>query len=290
MFDFLPLKIKYPLSRLKSEDLYEIRLRAGRPVSVRYGMKNFFLSPEGVSAENSRGVTVTEGEIADAILSFCERSVYAYADKIRGGFITLAGGERVGLCGECVIENGKISNIKNISSINIRIPHAVKGCADKITEHFSGGIKNTLIVSPPGSGKTTIVRDIAEKISSEYGANVLVCDERNEIFPLMSSADTVDCIKYGRKKYAFENGIRAMSPDVIVTDEIIGEEDAAAVYTASESGVKVIATAHGSDAKKFLSRGEYAILKGVFDLLVTLDESRGKGTVKEIINRESNGR
>ncbi|MBP5308648.1 MAG: hypothetical protein J6Z34_05905 [Clostridia bacterium] len=286
MYDFLPLKIRAPLYNSGTEKLCEIRLRAGRPVMLRTDKRYLYLSPEGVTHSAADALKISVSEIAETVLMLCERSVYAYADKIRNGFISLPEGIRVGICGECVIDDGKIVNVKNVSSLNIRIHREVKGCANAITALYAGGIKNTLIVSPPGAGKTTVARDIAGTISEKYAFDVLVCDERNEIFPLMSRSDTVDCITYGPKKYAFENGIRAMTPSVIVTDEIVGNDDAATIYRAFASGVKVIATAHGKSAAEFVKREEYVILKDVFDLYVTLDESMGKGTVKEILSKE----
>ena len=262
--------------------LNEIRIRAGRAVKISYGGKSYYLGARGLSEEKENPITVSAEELSELVLNFCERSVYAYADKLQCGFVTLKNGVRVGICGECVTDGVKITGVKNISSINVRVPHAVKGCADLVLKEYKCGVKNTLIVSPPGAGKTTMARDLAESISSRFFKNVLVCDERNEIFPLMSAADSVDCIRYGGKKYAFENGIRAMAPDVIVTDEIAGKEDALAVCRASRCGVKVIATAHGESLEDFTKREEFPVLRGVFEVFVLLDESRGKGTIKQI--------
>lgn len=283
VFDFLSDEMNAAIERVPIEKLYEIRVRADKPVIVNYGGSAGYLTDSGISIDGRRAFRVTADRVREMVFELCERSIYSYTDKICRGFITLRGGIRVGLCGECVIDNGQIINIKNITSLNIRIPHAVKGCSDKVFARYRGGIKNTLVISPPGSGKTTLVRDLAEKISEKLMLNVLVVDERNEIFPLMSSADTVDCIVYSPKIYAFENGVRSMSPDVIVTDELIGEDDARAVYRACRSGIKVIATAHGSSADCLKERGELSMLSDIFELTVVLDESNGKGTIKEII-------
>ena len=192
---------------------------------------------------------------------------------------------RVGLCGECVLENDKIINVKNLSSLNFRFPHAFSGCSKKIFDLMKGYIKNTLIISRAGEGKTTIARDLASTISEKYLFNVLVVDERNEIFPLLPNSDTVDCITYSPKKYAFENGIRAMSPEVIVTDEIYGDEDINCIERAVCSGVKVIATMHGDEYGVF-HNGIFTRLKKFFDLFVFLDASLGKGTIKKIFGSD----
>ena len=284
--DLIPLKIRAPLGGVDRKLLNEIRLRAGRAVKISYGGGNYYLGARGLSPVKDNPVTVTAEELGELVLDFCERSVYAYADKLQCGFVTLKNGVRVGICGECVTDGGKITGVKNVSSVNVRIPHAVKGCSEPVLSKYVRGVENTLIVSPPGAGKTTMARDLAESISERFSKNVLVCDERNEIFPLMSAADSIDCIRYGGKKYAFENGIRAMAPDVIVTDEIVGKEDALAIYRASRCGVKVIATAHGDSVEDFTEREEFSALRGVFGVYVLLDDSRGKGTIKRIAGAE----
>ncbi len=282
MFSFLPRQLRLALSHVDIKELYEIRVRANRPVCVNTASKNVFLSPFGVTSDRGNAIVSSMQDIADIVLAVSERSIYSYADKICKGFITKTDGVRIGLCGECVMEGDRLANIKNISSLNIRIPHAVKGCADEICGYYSTGVKNTLIISPPGVGKTTVVRDLAEQLSEKLRSNVLVCDERNEIFPLISGGDTIDSIVYSPKKYSFENAVRAMSPDVMVTDEICGEDDVKSLYGASLSGVNVIATAHGSSFEQITKREEFRLMKNIFELYVTLDESKGKGTICEV--------
>ena len=286
MFDFLGAKIRASLGNINNNFLNEVRLRSSRPVMIEYRLKKMYLAPCGAIEKREGAIEVTENELKETVLALCERSVYAYTDKIRNGFITTGEGVRVGVCGECVVEGEKIVNVKNVSSINIRIPHAVRGCAEKIAERFGERPLSALVVSPVGAGKTTFIRDLADSLSEKFLYNVLVCDERNEIFPLMSRADTVDCITYSPKIYAFENGIRSMAPEIIVTDEISSEADVAAILGAKRRGVEVIATAHGTDAAEIFNYKEFRELKGIFDILITLDESLGKGTVKSVTEAE----
>jgi len=283
LFEVLPSFIKSSLKNVDFQKVNEVRLRANRPVMVEYGGSKTYLTSKGISLSKSDAVFITKEHIEEVFFSLCNKSVYAYTDKINRGFITDKNGLRVGVCGECVVENGKIINIKNLTSLNFRIPHAVKGCSKKVIEFMKNEVKSTLIISHAGVGKTTIARDLVSEISDKFLLNVLVVDERNEIFPLLSCSDTVDCITYSPKRYAFENGIRAMSPEVIVTDEIYGEEDIRCIERASLCGVKVIATMHGDEYGNFYN-DIFEPLKRYFELFVFLDESVGKGTVGKIIN------
>jgi len=287
VFSFLPYKISCALRSLDHSKIYEIRLRADRPVIVNYGCRSMYLNGRGVSFYKDGAITVSNADIEDMVFNMCKRSVYAYTDKIAKGFITLEGGVRVGLCGECVIENGVILNVKNITSLNVRVPHGVFGCEQKLFSFFNNQIKNTLIISPPGAGKTTLLRALTNAMSEKFATNVLVCDERYEICPLLL-ADTVDNMIYSPKKYAFENGIRAMSPDVIVTDELCGSEDADAVLRAHYSGVKVIATVHAAGIEDLSEREDIKRLFNVFDLYAVLGEECGKGTLKYVYGRDRN--
>lgn len=148
----------------KGQEVCEIRLRVDRPVVVETKRRELFLNHRGQWQENPCGAySVEEAEIRELIAYLCQDSLYAYADEIRQGFLTVEGGHRIGLCGQAVLENeSRLRTLKNISFVNIRVSHEVKGAADKILPQLyrGGRFQNTLIVSPPGFGKTTLLRDL----------------------------------------------------------------------------------------------------------------------------------
>ena len=148
----------------KAQEVCEIRLRVDRPVIIETSRGDFFLDHSGIWREEPYGAySVTETEIRDLIAYLCQDSVYAYADEIRQGFLTVEGGHRIGLSGQAVLENeNSLRTLKNISFVNIRVAHEIRGVADKILPELykAGRFQNTLIVSPPGFGKTTLLRDL----------------------------------------------------------------------------------------------------------------------------------
>ena len=191
----------------------------------------------------------------------CENSIYAYKNQIKEGFITIKGGHRVGIVGTGIVENGEIVNLKNISSLNFRIAREVKGCADRIIREIvnkeSNTIYNTLLVSPPGKGKTTMLRDIIRQLSNgieEIGFSGLTCgivDERGEIaacykgIPQNDIGIRSDVIENVSKEKGIKILLRSMSPEIIACDEIGTKEDVQAIKLATISGVKGIFTMHG---------------------------------------------
>ena len=196
---------------------------------------------------------VSSGQIMEALEYISTFSLYAYEDDIRQGFITIKGGHRVGIAGKVVVENGRIRTISNISSINIRISHQVIGCGINAMDYIGSGenIHNTLIISPPGVGKTTLLRDILRLISDEYKLKVSIVDERSEIASCYKGipgndvgirTDIYDCCP---KVEGIMLMIRAMSPQVLAVDEVGGIDDINALIRAIHAGIKLVATAHG---------------------------------------------
>lgn len=268
----LPPRVYASLSENLSADKFqELRLRAMKPVSVQYDGKYRFLCGNGLTDDETRSFNVSAEELRACVLNCTEHSVYAYNDDIKNGYVTMQGGVRLGICGEVVTDNGKIVTVKNYSAVNIRIPHEIKGFANCIMPDIVANNCSALILSPPGAGKTTLLRDIARQLS-DGGKNVLIADERGEIaccadgVPSMDVGTRTDVCTGGEKKHAVECAIRAMRPDVIVTDEIFGESDAEILREAAGSGISVIASAHASSAESFEKRALSGLLKkyGVF--------------------------
>ena len=273
----------------------EIRLRANKPIVVNVMGRNKFLCQYGLTENIEDAVVCGLSEITNIIKNACDNSLYAVNDQIKRGFLTIKGGIRIGVCGEVVETEDKVQTIKNINSINVRIPHKVKNCSLSAYLHIvnNGRVRNTLILSPPGAGKTTFIRDLTEQISiKQPNFNLLIVDERCEI---SATVDGVQLLNIGpccdvytncSKDFAFENGIRSMKPDVIITDEINLEDDLSAIKTAITSGVKVIATIHANDILDLKQKPNFeSVLRNkIFDRFVVLSNKNGPGTIDGIFN------
>jgi len=263
MLNFLPGYVTDAINNLNYNNLYEIRLRANKPVIVSYDGTYKYLSSFGLTENEKSALIITFEEIEGIIMKATEFSLYSVTNQLNSGYLTVENGIRIGIAGEYVIEKGKILTIKNITSINVRIAHEIIGCGDLIYEFCEKNfLNNLLIISPPGLGKTTLLRDISRQISLNYKNNILIIDERNEIASVNKNysfdvGKTADVIKYSDKLTAFEVAVRSMRPDIIITDELAGENDVLAASRAIYSGVKVIASCHLNSIDSILNKNEF---------------------------------
>lgn len=281
MLDFLPQKIKEGLAHLNANYLYEIRIRANQPITVNFKGKYRYLGARGITERRSQALLCDLQDIADCVYRAGEYSVYSVEEQLKQGFLTAKNGERIGIAGEYVFERGQPFALRNFTSLCVRVPHEIIGSGAEIFHCcMSDRVRSILIMSPPGLGKTTILRDLGRIISEKMGKNVLICDERGEI-SAGTLGETCDIVKFCDKATAFESGIRAMRPEIIITDEL-SAKDCEALAKAIYAGITVLASAHFSSMesvqKPFL---------GLFERFVLLD-AENLGCIKSVYNE--NGR
>ena len=245
---FLPDDVRNAISFLNFNYLSEIRLRRGQPVIIEYKGEYKYINAFGIAYNSSNLITVKE--IEPIILSATNGCIYNFTEQMKNGFITVGHGIRIGIAGEYVTQSGEVNAIKNITSLNIRIPHNIANCADFIIKNiFFDSLHSTLLFSKPGLGKTTMLRDIAITLSKTKKYNILIFDERNEISAIsgydgFDLGDRVDIVRCFEKKSAIASAIRAMKPQIIITDELYGDRDIESVKYAADCGISVIASSH----------------------------------------------
>lgn len=286
----LPIRLSQLIQEHNSKRIEEIRIRTGKPVILKMGAMEIILK-----------YVVNTAEIVGILQSICSNSVYTYQNQICGGFITIPGGNRVGIAGNVVIKDKQVSNISHIQALNFRISHQVFGASDEVMRYVldiqNNTVFNTLIVSPPGAGKTTIIKDLAKKISDGIpeinfkGMDVAIVDERGEIAALnkgLAYNDVgmrTDILDNVPKSIGIPMAVRSLAPKVIIADEIGNEEDVKIINYAICSGVSCIFTAHGSNMEDLLKNYEIKkiISAELFKRIIFLDEKK-KGKVKNVIN------
>lgn len=286
----LPIQLAKLILEHNIQKLEEIRIRANKPVILKLGQVEIVLN-----------YTITTNEIIGILQNICNNSIYTYQNQICNGFITLPGGNRVGIAGNVVIKDGQVSNISYIYSLNFRISHQINGASDNILKYVldteNNTIFNTLIVSPPGAGKTTMIRDLAKRISNGIneinfrGLDVSIIDERGEIAAMTKGITfndvgiRTDVLDNVPKSIGIRMAVRSMAPKVIIADEIGNKDDVNIINYAICSGVKCIFTAHGSNMEDLLKNNEInkIINLQLFSKIIFLDEKQ-KGKIKNVVN------
>ena len=279
----LPLNIRNIIRKLKYnlQDIIEIRLRVNQPLQVIFYDKDIFVTEEGKKSDKyNKSYTVSKKDMKEAELILTENSKYALERQLREGFITIKGGHRVGFTGEVVYNNGKINMIKNI------------------TNYKKDYIYNTLIISPPSYGKTTLLRDLIRIISSGTaklkGKKIGVVDERSELAGaykgqsqnnLGPRTDVMDnCLKIDGMILL----VRSMSPEIIVVDEIGKNEDVKAIKEVINAGISLLTTVHGDSLQSVTLKPsmQKLINQNVFQRFIILSKKNGIGTVERIYNQK----
>jgi len=294
ILDFFCINIKRTLYQYKLDDLEEIKIRVHKPIILKYH-----------NDEKVIDANITSEDVLQTLSIMCDNSIYSYQKQICNGFITLEGGHRVGISGCVVSDKTGIININYISSLNFRLARQVIGCANEIIKHVihtKNDIYNTLIVSPPGCGKTTILRDLIRQVSTgieEYdfkGQTVGVIDERGEISAMYKAVAQndlglrTDVMTNVNKSSGIKMLIRSMNPRILCTDEIGNEEEIEAINYAVCSGVNMIFTAHGKCFDDLISNAvlKKILYKFLFEKVIFLTRTDKPGVIKDIYYLDSN--
>lgn len=284
---YFPKHIKEALENNISEEevniIEEIRIRINLPIIVKLAEKEKIINYK-VSTE----------DINYIFQKICENSIYAYQNQIANGFVTIKGGNRVGIVGTAVVQNGKVTNLNYVSGLNFRIAQEIIGCSNKIMPNIIRGetIYNTLIIAMPGMGKTTLLRDIIRNLSNGFtdgntkikGQNISVIDERGEIsatYRGISQNDLgirTDVLNDIPKAIGMKMAIRSMAPQIIAADEIGSVDDVNAIQYAVCCGIKGIFTAHGNSVEDVKKNTELKSLidNKIFEKFIIIKKEDGR--------------
>lgn len=298
LFKYFPQAIAIMLEeyfKQNDQNLYisleEIRLRTNKPIILKFN-----------GTEKVFDYIVQTEDVLETLRLICENSIYSYQNQICNGYITVKGGHRVGITGSIVMDSNKVINVNYISSLNFRIAKQIIGCSNKILKYVidneNNTVFNTLIVSPPGAGKTTILRDLIRKVSSGIdtmqfnGLTVGLVDERGEVaamykgIPQNDVGIRTDILDNIPKAIGMKMLIRSMAPNVIVADEIGSYEDVETIHYAVCSGIKGIFTAHGGSLEDLsLNPALKSLINShVFERIIFLSTKGQKGEIDKAYN------
>ena len=283
------------------KEIEEIRIRINKPLLLSCKKKEYFIKRDGKIAQKIEEAYLPSSEDIRYTLEKASRySMYAFSEEIKNGFLTIEGGHRIGIVGKVVTENGVIKSIQNISALNIRMSHEIKGCANFALQYAvkNGTFYHTLLVSPPACGKTTLLRDMVRQLSNGkkglfLGQTVGVVDERGEIAGCYQGiaqndigirTDVLDCCPKAEGMLIL---VRSMSPRIVAVDEIGKKEDFVAIESIVNAGIQLLCTVHGHNLEEVKKRkilGEM-ITSGIFHTIIVLSDRQKIGEIAYIYNQ-----
>ena len=281
----------------KKQTVHEIRMRTGKPLVLSDGTETLFVCPDGQTVYSpERAFCCTARHIYDSFRQLCGYSVYSRQDEIRNGFITVSGGHRIGLCGTAVLKDDSVSAVTDITSLNIRIARQISGAAAGIIPQICPLRGGVLIAGAPSTGKTTILRDLAYRLSTGQGCRIYrtcVIDERGELSGAQRDGGGLDLgLSDIMRGYPKQEGIiqalRSLSPQVIICDEIGAYGDAYGIAAGVNAGVRMIVSAHAGSREELLGRRQIrAVLDtGAIETVIILSDPDRPGQLGEVLKSE----
>lgn len=291
---------------LDYDNVREIRLRTNRPLQIEGGKNIYFLSRSGrLTRRTEQAYVVTKEDLRETLEFAGNYSLYAYEEELKEGFLTVEGGHRIGVAGKVVRDGMHVAGMRYITSVNVRISHEITGCARNLLPLLmsQGSFCHTLLISPPGCGKTTMLRDLVRQLAGgeeeaelPVAYTVGVVDERGEIagahmgIPTKDLGLFTDVLDGCPKAEGMLMLLRSMSPDILAVDEIGKEEDVEAISYASCCGCRVIATMHGNTLEE-LKRKPFCrkfLEEQIFERYVFLEMGEHPGQIREILDGRGN--
>lgn len=277
---YLPCQVRLALDKVSGDEISEIRLRTGRPVTlVRYG-KPYYLDKNGkiMNQFSERCLCISSGELGAIVDKLCRYSVHSCAEQLRTGCFVIENGIRVGVAGR--FSHTEQAGLTEFYSLNFRLPTEAKGCADHIFQRIYPTRQSVIICGKVNSGKTTFLRDLARRLGDV--CKTAVIDERNEIFasfngkPTFDAGLNTDIISDASRSSGITLAMRVLSPDYIICDEIATEGDVSAILSAHGSGIRFAATIHANSYEDLFCRpvSNKLLQAKVFGTAVFLDETR----------------
>ena len=292
--DYKNIFSKIPAEYAKKTN--EIRFRAGLPVTLNTLTDVYLVGVDGSLSFSENGSTVycDERKLQEIVFSLSRRSIHTYQDMIIKGFIPLRGGCKAGVTGCAVVKNGTVYSVSSFNSVNIRVSREYSGSSDDVFNSVGKKCTSFLLVGPPLSGKTTVLRDLCRKYSSLNGGlskKVAVIDERDEIASVafgkcLQLGTQTDVLSLYPKAIGADIALRTLSPDIIMLDEIGADDEVNVLLSSLNTGVNIVATAHGRNFTEVLKRPNISCLidNGVFEKVVVLEGKTSPCKVKEVIS------